>query len=185
MLNNPDRRDILRVGGLLLAGSLTGFPARATENVFDIDMRANFEGSKVWFDPIGLLVPRNSTIRWTIRESVHTVTAYHPNNENHALRIPENALSWDSGFLVNPGDSFSVTLTETGVYDYFCAPHEFGGMVGRIIVEDASGPGAKPFDYWREGDQSLEWEEVPEMALAAFPSVDAILAKGVVRIGDA
>ena len=37
-----------------------------------------------------------------------------------------------------PGESFEVELTEPGVYDYFCIPHEHAGMVGRIVV---GGPG--------------------------------------------
>ena len=37
-------------------------------------------------------------------------------------------------------------LTVEGVYDYFCAPHEMAGMVGRIIV---GRPGAQPFDDYR------------------------------------
>jgi plastocyanin len=182
MSNNPDRRDILRAGGLLLAGSLTGFPAHAMEKIFDIEMRSNLEGSKVWFDPIALLVPRHSVIRWTTRQSVHTATAYHPNNDDHSLRIPENARAWDSGYLVNPGDSFSITLSEPGVYDYFCAPHELGGMVGRIIVEEPTGPGAKPFDYFKNKNPVPDWQEVPEMARAAFPSVTDILAQKIVRV---
>ena len=184
MSNSPDRRDILRAGGLLLASSLAGFPARAMENVYDIDMRSNLEGSRVWFDPIGLLVPLHSVIRWTIRENVHTATAYHPDNDDHARRIPENAAPWDSGYLVNPGDDFSVTLSEPGVYDYFCAPHEFGGMVGRIIVEQARGPGAKPFDYFKSESPAPDWQDVPEMARAAFPSVADIMAQKIVRVTE-
>ncbi len=27
-----------------------------------------------------------------------------------------------------------VRLSVEGIYDYFCKPHEFAGMVGRIVV---------------------------------------------------
>ena len=83
------------------------------------------------------------------------------------------------GYLVDPGQAFEVTLTVEGVYDYFCTPHEEAGMVGRIIVGRPSGPGARPVDdaaYARKG-----WRAVPPAAKAAFPSIDAILSKGIVR----
>ena len=39
----------------------------------------------------------------------------------------------DSGYLL-PDEEFSLTLTRSGAYDYFCIPHEHAGMVGRIVV---------------------------------------------------
>ena len=41
-----------------------------------------------------------------------------------------------------PGEAFEVMLTEPGVYDYYCVPHEHAGMVGRIVV------GAAPARRW-------------------------------------
>ena len=99
-----------------------------------IEMRSDALGARVWFDPIGLYVEPGTTVRWIVRENVHTTTAYHPHNDSHSLRIPEGAVPWDSGFLVHPGDHFDVTLTVPGVYDYYCTPHEGAGMVGRIVV---------------------------------------------------
>ncbi|PYO30078.1 MAG: hypothetical protein DMD32_14990, partial [Gemmatimonadetes bacterium] len=90
-------------------------------------MRSDTLGSRVWFDPIGLYVEPGATVRWIVRENVHTTTAYHPRNDHHPLHIPESAVPWDSGFLVHPGDHFDVTLTVSGVYDYYCMPHEAVG----------------------------------------------------------
>src|ERR1043166_6001394 len=115
-----------------------------------VKMRSDALGSRVWFDPIGLYVEPGATVRWIVRENVHTTTAYHPQNDHHPLRMPESAVAWDSGFLVHPGDHFEVTLTVPGVYDYYCMPHEAVGMVGRIVVGQAIGPGAEPFDYRSE-----------------------------------
>jgi len=129
------RREFLKAGGLALAGLGLGpnhwAPGAALEV---IEMRSDPLGSQVWFDPIGLYVEPGTTVRWTVRENVHTTTAYHPRNDHHALRVPESAVPWDSGFLVHPGDHFDVTLTVAGVYDYYCMPHEAAGMVGRIVV---------------------------------------------------
>lgn len=168
----------------MLAGAATGSVSQAQGTVFDIGMRSDVDGAHVWFDPIGLLVPIGSTLRWTTLENVHTATAYHPENDNHSLRIPKGAAPWDSDYLVNPGDSYEVTLTVPGVYDYYCAPHEFGGMVGRIIVEKPSGPGTLGFDYFKSQKPAPDWEAVPKLAQAAFPSINHIVTNGIVRVGD-
>jgi plastocyanin len=170
------RREFLTVGGVALVG-LGGVPCRRAPAaaVEVIEMRSDALGSRVWFDPIGLQVEPGTLIRWVVRENVHTTTAYHPQNDNHSLRIPEGAVTWDSGFLVNPGDHFEVKLTVAGVYDYYCMPHEAAGMVGRIIVGEPSGPGAEPFDYWKGQPGTEDWRPVPDAARQTFPSVARIL----------
>ena len=166
----------------MLAGIAAPDFARADVATVDIEMRSDIDGTRVWFDPIGVLVSPGTTITWTTRENVHTATAYHPANDDHSLRIPEGAAPWDSGYLVNPGDRFQVVLDIPGVYDYFCAPHEFGGMVGRIIVTEPTGPGALPFDYFKRLDPVPDWQDVPDMARQSFPSVQRILQEGKVRL---
>lgn len=179
------RRAFVGAGGLLLAGLGTGRPiarARAADMV-EIRMMSDALGAAVWFDPIGVLVQPGTTVRWVLDGNVHTATAYHPANDGHGLRIPEQAEPWDSGYLVDPGASFAVTLTVPGVYDYFCAPHEHGGMVGRIIVGTPTGPGARPFDWFAGRPEAADWLPVPEAAQAAFPPVETIMAEKVVRLG--
>ncbi|MEO8636174.1 MAG: plastocyanin/azurin family copper-binding protein [Gemmatimonadales bacterium] len=140
-------------------------------------MRSDSLGSRVWFDPVGLFVVPGTTVRWIVRDNVHTTTAYHPRNDHHSLRIPEQALPWDSGFLVHPGDHFDVTLTEPGVYDYYCMPHEASGMVGRLVVGEPGGPGTLAFDYWDGAPGTATWRSVPEAARRTFPGVARILAE--------
>lgn len=169
------RRDLLAIGGLALAGCFRAGSVRASGPVI-INLRSDRDGSHAWFDPIGLLVSSGSTIRWINRENVHTVTAYHPQNDNHALRIPRDAAPFDSGYLVNPGDTFETTLTVPGVYDYYCAPHEAAGMVGRIIVDrpQAGAPSSG-------SPASAQWEELPDAARAAFPAIETIMKNGIVH----
>ena len=178
------RRDFLISGGVLAAG--IGLPASGVAasrgGVVEITMRSDPTGAKVGFDPIGILVSPGQTVRWIIQAGVHTTTAYHPRNSGHSLRIPNRAAPWDSGYLVNPGDHFEVVLTAEGVYDYFCMPHEMAGMVGRLIVGRASGPGSLPYDYFEGKPGTANWRTVPEAARRAFPAVEAILAKKVVRL---
>lgn len=157
-------------------------PAGAGSRV-EIRMRSLENGARVVFDPIGLLVEPGTVVRWTVEADVHTTTAYHPRNDSHALRIPERAAPWDSGYLVNPGDSFEVRLTAEGVYDYYCAPHELAGMVGRIIVGRPTGPGAQPFDYFKGDPATAAWTSVPGAARDAFPAIDEIMKRRTVAVG--
>jgi plastocyanin len=184
-VTNESRREFLKAGGLVLAGlgiaSLIDGRLGYANGSELIEMRSDPLGSHAWFDPLGLYVNTGTTVRWVVRENVHTATAYHPRNEKHSLRIPETAAPWDSGFLVHPGDHFEVTLTIPGVYDYYCMPHEGAGMVGRIVVSESRGPGAEPFDYWVGRRGTAEWRSVPDAARAAFPSVQRILAERRVR----
>lgn len=177
-MKQQSRREFLKVGGLALVGFGLVPGRRAPGAAIEvIEMRSDAAGSRVWFDPIGLQVEPGTIVRWIVRENVHTTTAYHPRNDHHPLRIPERAAPWDSGYLVNPGDHFDVTLTVPGVYDYYCMPHEAAGMVGRIIVGKPLGPGAEPFDYWAGRPGTEEWRHVPDAARKAFPSVARILAE--------
>lgn len=168
------RRRVLGVGGYLAAallGPATAFGAEPAEVV----MQGTPSGSHVWFDPVGLLVQRGQTVRWTNRDAgnSHTVTAYHPSVFERPRRIPEGAAPWDSGYLL-PGETFSVTFEVEGVYDYCCVPHEHAGMVGRIVVGTPAGEPEQP-----AADPALA--ALPEVALMSFPPVAEILAAGVVH----
>ncbi len=176
------RRAFLQAGGLALAG--LAVPRRGTaDSVVEIAMRSDATGADVWFEPAGILIQPGQTVRWVSGSpgNPHTTTAYHPKNANHSLRIPEEATPWDSGFLVNPGDHFEVTLTAVGVYDYFCMPHEHAGMVGRIVVGRPAGPGTLPFDYVTGRAGTSGWQPVPVAAQRAFPAIAAIMRNRVVR----
>jgi plastocyanin len=178
------RRAALRAGGLLLAALAAPAVVRPAwaEGVVEIRLRSDALGAQVWYDPIGVLIEPGQTVRWVNEANVHTSTAYHPANDGHALRIPEAAEPWDSGYLIEPGDDFEVTLTVPGVYDYFCAPHEMAGMVGRIIVGQPGGPGTLPFDYFQGDPAAQDWRAVPKAAQAAFPSIAIIMAQRLVRV---
>lgn len=168
------RRRALEAGGAFLAAFAVSTRSRGADTL-DIVMDGRPNGSHVWFSPLGIHVAPGQTIRWINRDqgNSHTATAYHPDLFDRPLRIPEGAEPWDSGYLL-PEETFSVTLTVPGVYDYYCLPHERAGMVGRIAVGDlSSGSGAEP--YVTEG------AGLPKAALEALPSVREILASGVVQ----
>ena len=159
------RRTILGVGCGLAADTR---PSMAIEG-FDIKMRGSDDGGHVWFEPVGLHVPAGTVIRWTNQDpgNSHSATAYHPSNSGRPLRIPSQALPWNSDYLL-PGQSFEVRLTVEGVYDYFCMPHEMAGMAGRIVVGRPATVG-----FW-----SKPPVDVPEAVIATLPDVFAILNQG-------
>ncbi|WP_123534755.1 plastocyanin/azurin family copper-binding protein [Halosimplex salinum] len=101
------------------------------------------------FDPASVEVPVGTTVVWKNTSShAHTVTAYED-------AIPDGADYWatgefdgqsaaESGWLDgNEGalyqdDTYEHTFETPGIHDYFCVPHETGGMVGSVVVtEDA------------------------------------------------
>jgi plastocyanin len=162
--------------GLIVARSASGAEIVDIDEIVDIEMTGLPDGSDVWFDPIGLLIKPGQTVRWTNRDAgnAHTTTAYHPDFFGRSQRIPAHAKPWDSDYLL-PDQSFSVTFTEPGVYDYYCVPHEHAGMVGRIVVGDPSMDG-----WWRTSQLTTD-ADLPGVALTGFPSIDEIVKAGSVR----
>ncbi len=180
------RRHFIQSSGAVLASIMTAsLPQVAASqnktNIREIRMESDPDGARVWFDPIGLYIKPGTKVRWIVHHNTHTVAAYHPHNSNHSLRIPEKAKPWDSGFLVEPGENFTLTLTEPGVYDYYCMPHEDAGMVGRIVVGEISGPGAEPYDYFKKLKNKENWEDVPESAQCVLPPPKEIMQKKIIN----
>jgi plastocyanin len=175
------RRHVLRIGGGFLASlaapRLAGFGAAGAAPTVEIRMRGNVDGSHVWFDPVGIRVQPGQTIRWTNLDpgNSHTATAYHPDNFERALRIPKGASPWNSDYLL-PNETFSITPSVEGVYDFYCIPHEHAGMVGRIIVGRPDNSWAERLSTGAEGTAPI-----PEVALRALPPVEEIMRQGSVR----
>jgi plastocyanin len=139
-------------------------------------MQGKSDGSHVWFDPIGLHVEPGQTVRWTNRDrgNSHTVTCYHPKIFERPRRIPAKARAWNSDYLL-PDETFSLRFEEEGIYDYYCVPHEHAGMVGRIVVGHPSAVEAAA--------ETTGLTPLPTAALDGFPSLEEIVAKGIVRRG--
>lgn len=169
------RRRVVEVGGGILAALFTRPAFVWADDTVEIVMQGKADGSHVWYDPVGIHIKPGQTIRWTNRDpgNSHTVTTYHPEIFDRPRRIPAKAKPWDSDYLL-PNESYSVTLTVEGVYDYYCVPHEQAGMVGRIVV------GTPPFSE-TAGADSPDMTPLPDIALNSFPSVEDIVAKGIIH----
>lgn len=171
------RRRLIGGGGASLAVLAAGLPAASEGETVDIVMQGRADGSHVWFDPVGVHIRPGQTVRWTNRDpgNSHTATAYHPKLSDRPRRIPPGVAPWDSDYLL-PGESFSVTLTREGVYDFYCVPHEHAGMVGRIVVGDGG-------SLWKAYAVGKGEAALPEAALKNFPAVKTIVRDGVVHMG--
>jgi len=180
VIDEPAVRSRLFAACAVCVALLMAAPASAA--TFEVRAVMSKNGAEVFFAPVGLRIQPGDTVRWVQVNGYHSVTAYHPANGDHELRIPERAEPWDSGMLLAEypakGSTFEHTFTIPGVYDYLCMPHEAAGMVGRIIVgEPAAGPGTRPFGYAPD----RHWKSVPMSAQQTFPAVALIMEKGSVR----
>lgn len=146
-----------------------------TANSYVILMRN--EGGQFFFDPVALHLQPNDEVIWFNLGDNHSATAYAPpnraGNSTAPQRIPEGAAPWDSGILgiQGRGLSFSHTYTVPGTYDYYCLPHEFLGMVGRIVVDAPGGPAETASTSGISG--------FADEVLQALPSAGIVSAKGV------
>ena len=133
-------------------------------------------GSRPYWTPVGLFVEKGQKVHWRAAGVTATVTAFHPSNDNHELRIPEGARPFDSGPI--QGD-FEWTFDVEGTYDFFCRGLESIGTVGRIVVGSPGGPAEKPPGYGgSEGRAPIFPAEAKILGLV--PSKE-IMAKKIIR----
>ncbi len=114
---------------LILASSALGFSAQEPDTV-KVYVLGTHDDSR--FQPATVEVNTGSVIKFMVKQGMHTVTAYHPDNRRE-LGIPADAESFDSGMLV-VGDAWYLTVKIDGEYNYFCLPHERMGHKGKIIA---------------------------------------------------
>jgi plastocyanin len=132
-----ERRAFLATGAATLTGGCLGLGAGQTE--YDVGM------TSMAFKPESLEVEVGTTIVWRNTNSrAHTVTAYERGIPDEAEYFASGGFDTEaaareqwhksgSGNLYG-GDTFSYTAEVPGTYEYFCIPHESGGMVGSIEV---------------------------------------------------
>ncbi|MGH7838427.1 MAG: cupredoxin domain-containing protein [Candidatus Binataceae bacterium] len=88
------------------------------------------------FEPQRVTVTAGQIVKWENDGNM----VHHATNDTEAVikasdvTAPSKAAVFDSGFM-RPGETFSYTFNEAGVYKYVCAAHEASGMSGEIIVQ--------------------------------------------------
>ncbi len=156
---------VMAAGLLLAFGS--GAIAQTTHEVMLIIEPV--EGQPIpefYFEPTGLFIQPGDTINFNAQSPHHTVTAYHP-LQGKPQRVPEGVEPFSSP-MIPIGQSWSYTFEHPGVYDVWCGPHESYGMVMRIVVGEATGPGmTPPQDFGPEGTYGAAGTILLDPALAA------------------
>jgi len=133
-----ERRTFLATVGVAAATGLAGCNTGLSESEYDVEMTANR------YRPEEITISTGETVTWGNTSSRgHSVTAYESS-------LPENADYWASGGVdseeaardsypqqgnVQSGETWSYQFDAAGTYEYFCIPHERGGMVGTVVVE--------------------------------------------------
>lgn len=138
-------------------------PTPEPEDEFTVKMTGEPEyhyAMDVWYNPIGLYVPRDTTVTWVAENGApHTATAF-------SDRIPEGAERFSSP-AVQKGETFEHTFTVAGTYDYYCDVNYDKGMVGRVVCDQPGGPA--------EETPPPDWE---------LPDSDQIVDDGLVAPTD-
>lgn len=129
-----------------------------------IEMKTDNKGS--YFDPKGLVVEPGTTVRFVNTSGTHSTAAYHPDNGDRPLRIPDGADPWKSKLFTDTDAVFEHTFETEGVYDIYCAPHEMLGMVGRIVVGEPQG-----------GPATESPTDIPPAAKESLPAVETVVAE--------
>ena len=124
MNSKINRRDLLKACGLGIAAlHVPGWRVEVWGQQPVVEVRINnvYIRGQWFFDPAGLYIQKGQTVRWLGTKWGATVTAFHPANYNHELRIPENAKPFDSGLIGEDSDrynKFEWTFEVEGTYDY-------------------------------------------------------------------
>jgi len=108
----------------------------------------------------------------------HNINAYHP-AFGYTQRVPEDVPAFSSPVL-GQGDYWQYTFEQEGVHDIMCAPHEVYGMVGRVVVDSATGPGANPVGEAPGGERARP----PEFTAALVLSSDQMQPETIVSQGS-
>ena len=173
------RRTFLKTAGSCAVLGMTGLAS--TQNVPTpptVKGLLRLSDSLWCFDPVGLFVQRGETVRF-MNGSIQmiTITSYHPKNDNHELRMPEQAEPFDFGVPERP--FYDVTFDIEGTYDFFSRYQELLGMIGRIVVGRPGGPAEQPWGYGGREGRSPIFEAVRKTA--ALVESKEIVDKKVIR----
>ncbi len=115
----------------LLAGA--AFVPQAMAEEFTVKMVTNLDAEQVYyFEPNALTIQPGDTVTFVnAQEDFHNVVFD---------RVPKGAENVESPMLEEDGGKWSHTFEVAGTYGFHCHPHAGGGMMGTLIVGEASAP---------------------------------------------
>lgn len=135
------RRRFLAAAGTAGTVGIAGCSGVLGSEDYDVGMTATM------FVPTDLTVEAGTTVIWENTSArSHTVTAYESDLPDGAEYFASGGYddektareAWwsDRGGILESGDRFTHTFEIPGEYGYVCVPHETGGMIGSVVVEE-------------------------------------------------
>lgn len=122
------RRMTMTLMGATAATAMLPAGARARGTVHEVEMlNRGPDGGNFVFHPDIVEAEPGDTIRFVSVDKGHNSVTYDD-------MVPEGADGWKSQI----NKDFEVVLDTEGAYGYYCQPHRALGMVGLILVGDAS-----------------------------------------------
>ncbi|WP_458206972.1 halocyanin domain-containing protein [Haladaptatus sp. NG-SE-30] len=128
------RRDVLRGAAGMAALSVLPSVASAAQSVVDetgqkkvtVEVGAEGNGGAFAFSPANVRVDPGTTViwKWTGKGGMHNVVA--------------DDGSFGSDMLSDAGATFEHTFEKEAAFEYACEPHRAMGMVGTVLVGDAT-----------------------------------------------
>lgn len=151
------RRDALKLIGAASAVTVIAAPSWAQDPVtHEVQMYNKHPDDKKMrnvFAPDLLQINPGDTVKFISADKGH-------NSVSDKNMMPEGAEGWKSKL----SKDFEVTLTVEGTYGYYCQPHRSLGMVGLILVGDASGNYEDAKDAKQSGKAKSIYEDIFERA---------------------
>ena len=141
-----------------LTAALLAAPAFAAEHRVEMLNKDPETGDRNVFEPAVLMIAPGDTVIFVPTDKGHNSVA----SEG---MIPEGGTAWEGGI----NEEVSVTFDVEGTYGYNCVPHYGQGMVGLILVGDASANLEEAKAVQQRGRAKAVYEEL-------FAEAEAMLA---------
>ena len=146
----------------LMAQDTTETPEPVTHEVMLYTKHPDDKKKRNVFSPRVLQVNPGDTVKFIAADKGH-------NSVSDKNMMPEGAESWKGKI----SKDVEVTLTVEGTYGYYCAPHRALGMVGLILVGDASANYDAAKDAKQRGKAKKTYEAIFEEADALIAAKDS------------
>lgn len=145
------RRTTMTLMGATAATALLGSAARATGTVHKVKMLNRNTDTKesMVFSPDIIEAQPGDTIRFVAEDKGHNSVSYDD-------MLPEGAEGWKTGMSKDA----EVVVEAEGAYGYYCQPHRGLGMVGLILVGDASANYASLKEAKLRGNEKKRWDNI-------------------------
>ncbi|KIZ00519.1 Plastocyanin [Monoraphidium neglectum] len=98
----------------------------------DATVKLGADNGALVFEPSTVTVSSGETITWVNNAGFpHNIVF---DEDEVPAGVDADAISRDD-YLNAPGETYSLKLSASGTYKYYCEPHQGAGMVGTVVVK--------------------------------------------------